>query len=559
MADVKGLQVPIVVTYNGKGTKQAEAGLLNLEGAAKKLGKTFAGIFAAQKITQFATSSVQAFAADQAAAISLSNTLHNLGLSMQGIGTEQFIQKLQNATGVLDDELRPALATLVRQTMDVKKAQDLLTLSLDVARGTGNSVVSVSEALAKAYGGNMKGLQGLNAGLTKADIASGNFLAITEKLQASFKGEAAAYAETFAGKIDLIKAAYSDLKESVGGGIIEGFANLFGQNGDLDSGLSKLRTFGIVLGAELAGLGAGLRDIFETIANMPVVKLILKAGGAILGLVDKALGISKSFRADIAAAQKKQADEDAKTRAKAIKEEKAQAALRAQYAAEAKKQQDAINKKKNEQIVLDKAALSLKKASSTFDQEKIQLAAALASAQTEEDKARLTLKKDILLLEEAISNKDTAAAIALSAKVDQDRARLGILQAQNAALDAAHGLVMSWKPFDLISQTNLDIAIEKLKRINQSLSFNQADWANRTPEAIANFTPDQEILDAAAAAADAERSLQNANLMAASNNVPLNINLNVTTDSSATTAELQDQTASGVKLNVSRNIPTWML
>ena len=73
------LVAPIVVEYQGKGAKDAEKGLLGLDGVAKKLGKTVAGIFAVSKIIQFGKESVAAYMADDKAAASLAQTLSKIG------------------------------------------------------------------------------------------------------------------------------------------------------------------------------------------------------------------------------------------------------------------------------------------------------------------------------------------------------------------------------------------------------------------------------------------------------------------------------------------------
>ena len=73
------------------------------------------------------------------------------------------------AKGVADDQLRPALARLVRSTKDVGKAQKLATLAMDISAGTGKDYTTVAMALAKANDGQMAALKKL--GLTLGDTA----------------------------------------------------------------------------------------------------------------------------------------------------------------------------------------------------------------------------------------------------------------------------------------------------------------------------------------------------------------------------------------------------
>ena len=46
---------------------------------------------------------------------------------------EDYISATSRATGVTDDELRPAMANLVRATGDVTEAQDLMATAMDIS------------------------------------------------------------------------------------------------------------------------------------------------------------------------------------------------------------------------------------------------------------------------------------------------------------------------------------------------------------------------------------------------------------------------------------------
>ena len=255
------LVAPIVLEYRGKGAKDAEKSLLSLDGVAKKVGKTFAGIFAAQKIIQFSKASVSAYLADDKAANSLTQTLSNMGLAIQSIGAENFIQKLQETTGVLDDQLRPAFQSLIIATNDVAKSQDLLSLALDISAGSSYDLESVTQALAKAQAGNTTQLSRMTLGITKAEYATKNFAAIQQKLSDLYAGDAARAADTYAGKINKLKAAYADLQENVGKGLIDAFTTLAGSGNSIDNATTAIKNFGIVAGQEIAGLASGLKEI----------------------------------------------------------------------------------------------------------------------------------------------------------------------------------------------------------------------------------------------------------------------------------------------------------
>ena len=86
--------------------------------------------------------------------------------------SESYIKSLMLQTSIADDQLRPAFATLVRATGDVTKSQELLTLSTNIAAGTGKDLSAVSIAVGKAAAGQTTALYKLVPSLKgSADFA----------------------------------------------------------------------------------------------------------------------------------------------------------------------------------------------------------------------------------------------------------------------------------------------------------------------------------------------------------------------------------------------------
>ena len=155
---------------------------------------------------------------DEKAQAKLATTLENVtGATKNQIdAVEKQISKLSLAYGVTDDQLRPSFEKLVRATEDVTKAQKLQTLALDIAAGSGKSLDTVSQALARAYDGNTAALGKLGIGLSTAELKSMSFDEVTKKLSDTFGGQAAQQADTFQGKITRLQVAFDEAKESIG-------------------------------------------------------------------------------------------------------------------------------------------------------------------------------------------------------------------------------------------------------------------------------------------------------------------------------------------------------
>lgn len=207
--------------------KKLDTGANEVEGFGGKLekfGKVAAAAFAAAAAAaaayagKLAIEGVKAAIEDEAAQKRLALALENVtGATDEQIkAVEAQILKQSLATGVADDQLRPALQRLATSTGDVKKSQDLLNLALDIAAAKGISVETAANALAKAYDGNNGALTRLGVGLSAAEIKTLGFEGTVKQLSDTFGGAAATQAETFEGRIARLKVTFDETKESIG-------------------------------------------------------------------------------------------------------------------------------------------------------------------------------------------------------------------------------------------------------------------------------------------------------------------------------------------------------
>jgi len=217
------IRIPLITDYDSKGVDKAIKDFQQLEGAGAKAGFAIkkAAVPAAVAVAGLAVAlgdSVKAAMEDQASQAQLALTMENVtgATDAQLKAQEAMITKMSLASGVADDELRPALASLVRGTKDIEEANKALALAQDVAAGSGKSLGEVSDALAKAYGGNMKGLQALSPEI-KAMIKDGASLDdVMNVLGGTFGGAMATQAATAQGEMKRFSVGISEAKESIG-------------------------------------------------------------------------------------------------------------------------------------------------------------------------------------------------------------------------------------------------------------------------------------------------------------------------------------------------------
>jgi hypothetical protein len=408
--------IDIAAQFTGKNAfKQAETSAQKLEKSVAKLGKQLAGVFAASKIYAFSKASVKAFAADEKAARSLALALANTGNAFAAIEVEKFIADLQRATGVLDDNLRPAFRTLLTATGDVKKSQDALALALDISAGTGKDLSSVSAALARGFTGQTTALSRLGAGLTKATLATGDMDAITQALTDKFSGQALAAAEGYSGSIDRLAVASANAKEIIGKDLLDAMQLIAGKDG-IGGATTAMEGFATQIGNAVYGIGV----LIAKLKSIPGAGFIADVLTAPTGLLALTSNFGKNRKATAAGnpaqspGQRKAID---KANADALKLAKTKNAL-----------STIENANTKEKLILtagEKALLELKR---MFDITGIQLQAALNGVLTEEERARVLSLK-------ALHDSDGALALqALSA--------LNAANATNTFADAARAAAM---------------------------------------------------------------------------------------------------------------------
>ena len=199
----------------------------DVEGSSSKLGEfskkaglafAAAGAAAGAYAVKLAVDGVKAAIEDEAAQIRLATSLKNAtGATNEMIASvEKQILKTSLATGVTDEKLRPALSRLALSTGDVTKAQDLLSLALDISQATGKGLDSVANSLGKAYDGNTASLGKLGIGLSAAELKAMSFTEVQGKLSDLFGGAAAENSKTFAGRLEILKVTFDEAKESIG-------------------------------------------------------------------------------------------------------------------------------------------------------------------------------------------------------------------------------------------------------------------------------------------------------------------------------------------------------
>jgi hypothetical protein len=218
LADVDDLKKKL-----GEADKAVDTNATKISEFGKKAALAFAAVGAAA--TAFAVSAVKAAAEDEKARKSLEQTIRSntKATEAQIASIDDYITKQSIATATTDDELRPALGRLIRSTNDVKKAQDLLTLSQEIATATGKPLEAVANALGRSFDGQNTALGKLGLGIDAATLKTKSHDEIMQILRGTYKGFIENESTNAEFKIRQLEIALSETKEQIGTALLPVF------------------------------------------------------------------------------------------------------------------------------------------------------------------------------------------------------------------------------------------------------------------------------------------------------------------------------------------------
>jgi len=310
MAGSRTLKLSILgdVDNLNKSLKSASTDVETFGDKMGKVGKVVGAAFVAAAAAagayaiKIGVEGVKAAIEDEKAQTQLALALENAtgATTAQIAATEQSILKMSLATGVADDQLRPALGRLVRSTGDITKAQDLLSTALDVSTATGKPLETVANALGKAYDGNSAALGKLGIGLSSAELKTMSFTDVQGKLTDLFGGAAARNADTYAGRIARMQVAFDEAKETIGFALLPILEKVMTFIND--NALPAINAFSKAFSLDGDGLGGVIINVGKIMSQVftPIINGLVKAFGYVKDAIGDNLDTFKVFGAYIA-------------------------------------------------------------------------------------------------------------------------------------------------------------------------------------------------------------------------------------------------------------------
>jgi ElaB/YqjD/DUF883 family membrane-anchored ribosome-binding protein len=219
--------LPIITEFKSAGIDKAKKEFKSLEGVSAKTQYAIkkAAVPAAAAIAGLGAALFDATKGAMEDAAAQKELARQLEISTgatnaQVASVEDWISAQGSALGVADDELRPALAALSRVTYDLEESQKAASLAMDIAAATGKPLETVTNALAKAYGGNTAALAKLDPSLRDMIKGGASLDDVFAALGGTFGGAAQEAANTAEGGFKRLSLSLSETKESIGAALL---------------------------------------------------------------------------------------------------------------------------------------------------------------------------------------------------------------------------------------------------------------------------------------------------------------------------------------------------
>jgi archaellum component FlaC len=260
---------------------QTTSGKLNAVGkSVGRLGGLIKGALVGGAIAKFSYDCLKAYDVQIQAEKSVQRALEKTGKTseqaQQGLKEfKDFASKQQDITAFGDEGTLQVISGLISQGFGKKSIEDIVAMSQDIARSTGDEQENVTKALS-AYVKTGKGATKLakayklNADLLGEGTTESERLAEVWKAfsQSSHMGASTEYLKTFDGQLNALKGRFDDLKEPVG----ELINTLLGGNSEGLSGSA----------GAVASLGEAVKNATDDIQSM--TNKAHELGGGIIGV-----------------------------------------------------------------------------------------------------------------------------------------------------------------------------------------------------------------------------------------------------------------------------------
>lgn len=275
MPDAK---IKISSEFDKKGVEQAKQGMAGFGSVASGvfvgMMSWTAAIAVLQKtwdaVKQFAEGSLKAWGEQEAASNALAQALKNQGIYTKEVAAdlEAYASELQKTTTFGDEQITKVMASLTAYGLQGDELKEVTKATLDLSQATGMDLKAAGDLVAKSVGSSTNALARYGVQIDTSASKTEKAHQVAANISKLYGGQAAAAADTYAGKQKQLANAFGDLQEEVGKHLAPAVTEL---NGVFVDGMTVLVQW-------FSGLMDGVKTVWD-----------------FLGAVDNATGVFTAF------------------------------------------------------------------------------------------------------------------------------------------------------------------------------------------------------------------------------------------------------------------------
>lgn len=286
------IYIPIVTELKSDGIDKAKKEFKSLEGVGAKAQYAIkkAAVPAAAALGGLAVvlgDATRGAIEDAAAQDALAGQLRRTTKATddQIAANEDWISTQGSLRAFSDSELRPALAKLATVTGDIEKSQKGAIMAMDIAAATGKPLESVTNALAKAYGGNLTALAKLDPSLRDLVKSGASAEEVMGALEGKFGGAAEAAANTAEGGMKKLGIAMDETKESIGAALLPVVEKLLPYLTKFADWAQQNPGVFVAIAGTIAGIAVAIMAVNAAMALNPVSLIVIGIMALVAALV----------------------------------------------------------------------------------------------------------------------------------------------------------------------------------------------------------------------------------------------------------------------------------
>jgi hypothetical protein len=255
--EIPGLNIQVTIDSTGvtAGVSRVTDGLKSIENQTRTTGSALTnfkniavGVFGGNLLTQGLIETqkglvdmIKAVTDAQAGLAKLSTALNNA--KQNTAANREEIDKTSQSMSNLGFETADtdqAYSNLVTSTGSVTEATKLMSMAADLARYKHESLATAATTLARGTQGSVKAFKELGISLDTTLPKNEAIAKAFDELNQKIGGQAVAYTDTFAGKLDIMKSKLNDATVAIGSALLPVLSNLMTIVMDVGTEIGKL-------------------------------------------------------------------------------------------------------------------------------------------------------------------------------------------------------------------------------------------------------------------------------------------------------------------------------